>query len=126
MPCIKALKNPRTDAQPCPTRYSYPCNVQYLCDQLDDTTSLGDLSLGLLGEPSSADDEWDLWETALSEDLGVAKWEEIDDWDGILGGGGEVLSALLGWDERPKLLDPSALFLQFPTASVVSRCEGIG
>lgn len=74
-----------------------------LCDQLNDTTGGDDLLLSELGEPSGADDDWDVWETSLSEDLGVAEWEEVDNWEGVLGLVLEVLLALLSWDEGPKL-----------------------
>jgi len=76
----------------------------HLCDQLNNTTGLGDLALSLLGDPAGADNEWDLWETTLSEDLGVTEGEEVEDWDGVLLGRGEVLIALLNWDEGPKLV----------------------
>lgn len=74
-----------------------------LCDELNDTTSLLDLALGVLGEVTCADDEWDLWDTALAEDLAVAEWEEVEDWGGVLGLAGEVLVARLLWDEGPEL-----------------------
>ena len=74
-----------------------------LCDQLDNTTVGDDLLLSELGEPSGADDDWDVWETSLSEDLGVPEWEEVDSWEGILVLVLEVLLALLSWDEGPKL-----------------------
>lgn len=74
-----------------------------LCDELDNTTSLLDLALGILGEVTGADDEWDVWKAALSEDLAVAEWEEVEDWSGVLAGTGGVLLALLERDERPEL-----------------------
>ena len=77
--------------------------MQCLCDQLNDTTSLGDLSLRLLGEPPSANDERNLGESALAENLAVAEGEEVEDGDGIALLGDEVLVALLGGDQRPEL-----------------------
>lgn len=74
-----------------------------LCDELDDTTGLLDLALGILGEVTGADDDGDLGETTLSEDLGVSEGEEVEDGGGLGGLVGEVLLALLGRDERPKL-----------------------
>lgn len=74
-----------------------------LGDELDDTASLLDLALGVLGEVAGADDEWDLWDAALAEDLAVAEREEVKDWSGVLLAAGEVLLALLLWDERPEL-----------------------
>lgn len=74
-----------------------------LCDELNNTTGLGNLLLGELGEPAGADDDWDLWKTALAENLGVAEWEEVDDWEGVLVLVLEVLITLLSWDEGPQL-----------------------
>lgn len=74
-----------------------------LCNQLNDTTGGDDLLLSELREPSGADDDRDVWETSLSEDLGVSEWEEIDNWEGVLVLVLEVLLALLSWDEGPKL-----------------------
>lgn len=54
-----------------------------LCDQLNHTTSLLDLSLGLLAEPSCSYDDWNLWNSALAEDFGVSEWEEIEDGGGV-------------------------------------------
>ena len=82
------------------TNFSFP-----LCDELDNTTGLLDLSLGVLAEVSGTDDDRDLWDTTLSEDLGVTEGKEVKDWCGVLGGfAGKVLFALLGWDEGPELL----------------------
>jgi len=78
--------------------------VTHLCDQLNNTTGLGDLSLSLLADPSGANDQWDLWESTLSEDLGVSEWEKVEDWDGVLLGiSGKVLLTLLDWDKGPEL-----------------------
>lgn len=74
-----------------------------LCDQLNDTTGGDDLLLSELGEPSGADDDWNVWEASLSEDLGVSEWKEIDNWEGVLVLVLEVLLTLLSWDEGPKL-----------------------
>lgn len=51
----------------------------YLTDQLDDSTGVLNLFLGLCGEVSGANDEWDFWETTLSEDLGVTEGELFKD-----------------------------------------------
>ena len=83
--------------------------MRRLGDELDDTASLLDLALGVLGEVAGADDEWNLWDTALTEDLAVAEWEEVEDWSGVLAAARKVLLALLLWDERPELQFPSEL-----------------
>ena len=54
-----------------------------LCDELDDTTSLLDLPLGVLGEVSGADDQWDLRDATLSEDLGVTEGQEVEHRGGV-------------------------------------------
>ena len=81
------------------------------CDELHDTARLLDLALGVSAEVSRANDEWDLWDTALAEDFAVAEREEVEDGCGVfLAAAGEVLLALLLWDEGPELdIDPLAL-----------------
>lgn len=82
---------------------SIPHKTTNLCDELDDTTGLGDLLLGELADPASTDNQGDFGETALSEDLGVAKGKEVDDGDGVLLLAGDVGLTGLGGDERPQL-----------------------
>ena len=48
-----------------------------LCDQLDDATGFLDLPLGLLAEEPCPDDEWNLWNPALAQHLGVAQRQQI-------------------------------------------------
>jgi hypothetical protein len=74
-----------------------------LCDELDDTTGLLDLALGVLGEVAGADDEGNLRDATLAEDLAVAEGEEVEDGGGLGGLVGQVLLALLGGDEGPEL-----------------------
>jgi hypothetical protein len=50
-----------------------------LRDKLDNTTGLLDLLFGVFTEVSRTDNEWDLWETALAENLAIAKREEVED-----------------------------------------------
>jgi hypothetical protein len=78
--------------------------VRRLCDELDDTTGLLDLLLGLGAEVAGADDNGDSGETALSENLGVAEGQEVED-GSLVGLLGEVLLALLSGDERPELVE---------------------
>lgn len=75
-----------------------------LCNQLNNTTSLGDLALCLLADPSCADDQWNLWDATLAENFAVAEGEEIKNWDGVGLLARDVLGALLSWDERPELV----------------------
>lgn len=75
-----------------------------LCDELDDTAGSNDLLLSLLGDVAGADDDGNLGEAALSEDLGVAEGEEVDD-GSLVALLGEVLVALLSGDERPELVE---------------------
>lgn len=77
--------------------------MKRLCHELDNTTSFLDLALGVLGEVTGADDEWNLWDATLSEDLAVAEREEVEDWGSVGLAASESLLALLLWDERPEL-----------------------
>lgn len=56
---------------------------QDLCDELDHTTSLLDLSLGIFAEVSRLDNERDLRDAALAEDLAVAERKEVKDGRGV-------------------------------------------
>lgn len=77
---------------------------QRLCDQLNNTTSLLDLLLGITAEVAGTDDDGDLGETALAEDLGVAEGQEVDDGGGVGLGAAQVGVALLSGDKGPQLL----------------------
>ena len=75
-----------------------------LSGELDNTASLLDLTLSVLGEVAGADDERDGGDTALAEDLAVAEREQVEDGSSLgLVALGEVLLALLGRDEGPEL-----------------------
>jgi hypothetical protein len=76
---------------------------QRLCDQLNNTTSLLDLLLGVPADVPGADDEGDLGKAALAEDLGVAQREEVDDGGGVGLLAAQVCLTLLGGDEGPQL-----------------------
>ena len=82
-----------------PERKCFAC----LCDQLNDTTSLGNLALSLLAEPPGAHNQWNLGESTLAENLAVSEREEIENGDDVLLAGGQVLVALLSGDEGPEL-----------------------
>lgn len=79
--------------------------MKRLCNELDNTTGLGDLALGVLGEVAGADDEWDGWDATLAEDFAVSEWEEVEDWGSVGLAASESLLALLLWDERPELVE---------------------
>ena len=83
---------------------SWSTRGERLCDELDDTTGLLDLLLGLSGEVAGADDDGNLGKAALAENLGVAEVEEVED-GGLVALLGEVLIALLSGDERPELVE---------------------
>jgi len=76
----------------------------YLTDQLDDTTCFLDFALSLCGEVSGTDDEWDFWDATLSKNLGVTEREEVEYWSGVRLLVGQVLLALLDWNEGPELV----------------------
>lgn len=89
--------------------------MRRLCDELDNTTSLLDLALSVLAEVAGTDDEGDLGETALAENLGVAKRDKVEDRGGVRGAlAGEVLLTLLSGDQRPELLEGSCQFVAHP------------
>lgn len=124
--------SPDTPCSFCRKKYNFcqrrgsGLSSKHLCDELAGTAGLGDLLLGVLGEVAGADDDWDtLWETALAEDLAVAVGEEVDDWGGVGGLVGEVLLALLGWDEGPELGGVSTKFSAQGESSN-ERWKGIG
>ena len=75
-----------------------------LSNELNDTAGLLDLALGFLADVASLDDDGDFRETALSEDLGVAQRQEVED-NGLVGGSlaSDVLFTSLLRDERPEL-----------------------
>jgi hypothetical protein len=77
--------------------------IQRLCDELNNTTSLLDLLLGITAEVTGADDDGDLGETTLAEDLGVAEGQEVDDGGGVGLGAAQVGVTLLGGDKGPEL-----------------------
>ena len=86
------------------TPYSHSYHSRHLCDELDNTTSLLDLLLGLGADVAGTNDDGNGRETALSKDLGVAEGEDVEN-GGLVGLLGEVLIALLGRDERPELVE---------------------
>lgn len=77
---------------------------QRLCDQLNNTTSLLDLLLGIAAEVAGTDDDGNLREAALAEDLGVAEGQEVDDGGGVGLGAAHVGIALLSGNKGPQLL----------------------
>lgn len=74
-----------------------------LCDELDNTTGLLDLLLGLGRDVSSANDERNSRETALSEDLGVTERKQVKNRSGLAALLAQVLLTLLSGEERPEL-----------------------
>jgi len=74
------------------------------CNQFDNTTSLSDLSLCLLAEPSRTHNQWDFGDSALAENFRVAEGKEVEDGDGVFLVTGEVFVALLGGNEGPELI----------------------
>ena len=78
--------------------------LRRLCDELDRTTSLLELALGLGADVASLDDDGDGGNATLSEELGVTERQKIDDGSSVgRGAAVEVLLTELGGDERPEL-----------------------
>lgn len=75
----------------------------HLCHQLYNTTSLLDLLLSELADPSRADNQGDFGDAALAEQLGVSEGEEVEDGDGVLLLARDVGITSLDGDERPQL-----------------------
>lgn len=76
-----------------------------LGNELNDSTGIRNLLLGLLADISCADDNGGLGQAALSEELGVSESVKVDERGGV---GGRVLQGLLadvGRDQRPQLQD---------------------
>lgn len=71
----------------------------HLRHQLNNTTSLLDLLLSELADPSCADNQRNFGEAALAEQLGVAEGEEVENGDGVLLLAGDVGLTGLGGDE---------------------------
>lgn len=76
---------------------------QRLCDELNNTTDGLDLLLGVTADVAGTDDDGDLRKAALSEDLGVAEGQEVDDGGDIGLLAAQVGVTLLSGDERPEL-----------------------
>jgi hypothetical protein len=79
-------------------------HAEKLCDQLDNTTSLLDLSFCLFAEVPRLNHYGNLGKPALAEDFGIAERKKIEDWCGI----GrflldQILIASFGRNERPQL-----------------------
>jgi hypothetical protein len=55
----------------------------HLSHKLNNTTGLLDLALSLLREVTGTDNDWDLGETTLAEDFGVAEREEVENGGGV-------------------------------------------
>lgn len=76
----------------------------HLSNELDNTTGLLDLALSLLADVAGLDDERNVGETTLSENLGVAEREEVED-NGLVGRGvlAQVLVTSLLGNKSPEL-----------------------
>jgi hypothetical protein len=71
----------------------------HLRHQLDNTTSLLDLLLSELADPSCADNQRDFGNAALAKQLGVAQREKVENGDGVLLLTGDVGLTGLDGDE---------------------------
>lgn len=98
-------KSEHSWAADCPYSPAFFRNIdaKRLCDELNNTTGGLDLLLGVTADVAGTDDDGDLGETALSEDLGVAEGQEVDDGGDIGLLAAQVGITLLSGDERPEL-----------------------
>jgi hypothetical protein len=62
-----------TKSQALPIQIENTDPIQHLCNQLNNTTSLSDLPLCLLAEPSCAHNEGNFGESALAQHFAVAE-----------------------------------------------------
>lgn len=99
---------------------------QRLCDQLNNTTGLLDLLLGITAEVTGADNDGDLGETALSENLGVAEGQEVDDGGGVGLGAAQVGVTLLGGNKGPELYQKNSLSARLSIAILSIQSIPIG
>jgi len=68
------------------------------------------LTLSLFADVSSLDDDWDIWDPASTEELGVSELKEIDDGSFVFGFLGEVLFTHFFGDKSPELVILLVLF----------------
>ena len=83
-------------------RYHY---AAFSCNQLNNTAGFLDLLLSFLAEVPCLYDNWDLWDSALAQNLGVTEWEEVDDRGCVFLFAGDVGIASLNRNKGPELRD---------------------
>ena len=80
--CSFLIESPARAAEAgCPPKHRFTVIIRshHSCNQLNNTTSLFDLPLCLLAEPSCSHNNRDLWNPPLSKNFGVAEREEVKD-----------------------------------------------
>nr|AAN65372.1 YGL102C-like protein [Kluyveromyces lactis] len=75
-----------------------------LSNQFNNTTSSLDLFFGQLGDESSLDDDWDIWDSTLTQNLTVTGSQGVNDWSSRLGSRLQVFFSLFFWDQSPQLV----------------------
>lgn len=75
-----------------------------LSNQLNNTTSSSDLLLSQLGNKSGLDDDWNLWQTTLTQNLTVTGSQGVNDWSSRGRSRGQVLLSLLLVNQSPQLV----------------------
>ncbi|KAH3669500.1 hypothetical protein OGAPHI_001621 [Ogataea philodendri] len=74
----------------------------YLSNKLNNTSSSTDLLLGQLRNVSSLHNDWNFWQSSLTQNLSVSRGQGVDDNSGIFGARSDLLVLLL--NQRPQLV----------------------
>lgn len=77
---------------------------RHLSNQFNNTTSSSNLLLSQLGNKSSLDNDWDVWQLTLTQNLTVTVGQGVDDWSSRSSRRLEVLVSLLLLNQRPQLV----------------------
>lgn len=75
-----------------------------LSDQFNNTTSSSDFFFSQLGDESSFDDNWNIWNSTLTQDLTVTGCQSVNNWSSFLGSRFQVLVSLVFWDQCPQFV----------------------
>ncbi len=75
-----------------------------LSDQFNNTTSSSDFFFSQLGDESSFDDNWNIWNSTFTQNLTVTGSQGVDDWSRRWRSTLQVLVSLVFWDQCPQFV----------------------